>query len=160
MEYRQLGQTDLKVSALGFGCGAVGGLMVKGDKAEMERAVARALESGINYFDTAAMYGDGLSETNLGQVLKTLEATEAIVGSKVQLTAPEMDDIESAINKAVDISLKRLQRDCIDLMQLHNFLGVERQPTRKWVTAEDVAEAMRIFEKIQNQGKIRGALMA
>ncbi len=53
MEKRRFGRTGLDVSLLGFGCGAVGGLMVKGDPADQERAVARALELGINYFDTA-----------------------------------------------------------------------------------------------------------
>ncbi|HEY1300507.1 MAG TPA: aldo/keto reductase, partial [Stellaceae bacterium] len=65
MEMRTLGRTGIRVSALGFGCGAVGGLMVKGAAADQERAVARALELGINYFDTAAMYGNGESEKNL-----------------------------------------------------------------------------------------------
>jgi len=66
MEYRLLGRTGLRVSALGFGCGAVGGLLVRGDYAEMIRAVARGVELGVNYFDTAAIYGAGLSETKPG----------------------------------------------------------------------------------------------
>ena len=59
MEMRTFGRTGLQVSILGFGCGAVGGLMVRGAPADQERAVARALETGVNYFDTAAMYGNG-----------------------------------------------------------------------------------------------------
>ncbi len=70
MEYRQFGRTGLDVSALGFGCGAVGGLLIKGDRKEMVRVVARAVELGITYFDTARSYGDGMSETNLGLVLE------------------------------------------------------------------------------------------
>jgi aryl-alcohol dehydrogenase-like predicted oxidoreductase len=73
METRILGKTGLKVSVLSFGCGAVGGLMVKGAAADQERAVARAMEFGINYFDTAPMYGNGESERNLGRVLKALK---------------------------------------------------------------------------------------
>ena len=73
MEKRRFGRTGLDLSVLGFGCGAVGGLMVKGDAADQERAVWRALELGINYFDTAQMYGDGQSEINLGRVLKALK---------------------------------------------------------------------------------------
>jgi aryl-alcohol dehydrogenase-like predicted oxidoreductase len=61
METLTLGRTGLEVSVLGFGCGAVGGLMVRGNPADQERAVARAVELGINYFDTAAMYGNGES---------------------------------------------------------------------------------------------------
>src|SRR5439155_20668284 len=70
IEDRELGKTGLRVSALGFGCGNVGGLMIRGSVAERERAVARAVELGINYFDTAPAYGDGQSERNLGAALK------------------------------------------------------------------------------------------
>lgn len=59
MEQRTLGRTGLRVSALGFGCGAIGGLMVRGDPAEQRRAVAHAIQAGITYFDTAPSYGDG-----------------------------------------------------------------------------------------------------
>ena len=60
MEQRDLGHTGLRVSALGFGCGSIGGLMVRGDPADQRRAVARALDAGITYFDTAAQYGDAI----------------------------------------------------------------------------------------------------
>src|SRR5260370_9478542 len=73
MEYRVLGRTGLRVSALGFGCGDVGGLMVRGAPADRERGVARALELGINYLDTAPAYGSGESGKNLGQVLRALK---------------------------------------------------------------------------------------
>ena len=66
MERRTLGRTGLDVSVLGFGCGAVGGLMVRGSPGDQERAVARAIELGISYFDTAAMYGNGESERRSG----------------------------------------------------------------------------------------------
>src|SRR5438132_1527810 len=68
MDYRTLGRTGLRVGVLGFGCGNVGGLLVRGTPAEQERAVARAVDLGLNYFDTAPLYGDGQSETNLGRV--------------------------------------------------------------------------------------------
>ncbi|MDQ3811060.1 MAG: aldo/keto reductase, partial [Chloroflexota bacterium] len=74
MEQRDLGRTGLKVSALGFGCGAVGGLMVLGEADEQRRAVGRALDAGITYFDTAPSYGDGRSEVNLGRVMSELGA--------------------------------------------------------------------------------------
>jgi aryl-alcohol dehydrogenase-like predicted oxidoreductase len=72
MEMRALGRSGLRLSILGFGCGAVGGLMVRGDPADQERAIARALDVGVNYFDTAVQYGDGESEKNLGRVLAKL----------------------------------------------------------------------------------------
>src|SRR4029450_3367141 len=118
MEYRQFGRTGLEVSALGFGCGAVGGLLVKGERKEMLRVVARALELGITYFDTARSYGDGVSEANLGLVLAELKP-DVLVGTKVQLGVADLDDIEQAVVASVDGSLKRLRRDHIDLLQLH-----------------------------------------
>ena len=62
MEMRIFGRTGLKLSVLGFGCGAVGGLMVRGDSVDQERTIARAIGAGVNYFDTAVQYGDGESE--------------------------------------------------------------------------------------------------
>src|SRR5215203_2590013 len=101
MEYRQLGRTGLEVSALGFGCGAVGGLLVKGEHKEMLRTVARAIELGITYFDTARSYGDGMSETNLGLILEQLKP-KVVVGSKVQLGAADLNDIERAVIESVE----------------------------------------------------------
>src|SRR5579884_2458047 len=96
MDRRVLGRTGLEVSLLGFGCGAVGGLMVKGAAADQERAVARALDLGVNYFDTASMYGNGESEKNLGRVWKALKP-KAYVGTKVRLPATEPKAIGAAI---------------------------------------------------------------
>jgi len=70
MEMRIFGRTGLKLSVLGFGCGAVGGLMVRGDPImDQERTIARAMGAGVNYFDTAVQYGNGESEKNLGRIL-------------------------------------------------------------------------------------------
>jgi aryl-alcohol dehydrogenase-like predicted oxidoreductase len=88
MEYRVLGRTGLRVSALAFGCGDVGGLMVRGAPADRERGVARAIELGINYLDTAPSYGSGESEKNLGQVLRALRPS-VIVGTKWRLVSTE-----------------------------------------------------------------------
>src|SRR5947208_7565396 len=105
MEKRKLGRTGLDVSLLGFGCGAVGGLMIKGAAADQERAVSRALELGINYFDTAQMYGNGESEKNLGRVLKTLKP-ECYVGTKVRLPPTERGKIGQAIASTLEASHK------------------------------------------------------
>ena len=86
MQHRAFGNTGLQVSVLGFGCGAVGGLMVRGEHRDMFRSVEYALQSGINYFDTARMYGDGLSEIHTGAILRELGAKDALVGTKVRLT--------------------------------------------------------------------------
>src|SRR5262249_21807144 len=122
MEQRTLGRTGIKVSVLGFGCGAVGGLMVRGAPADQERAVARAVERGITYFDTAASYGDGASETNLGRVLQTLRP-EITIGTKFTVLPEDGSHIGDAIARSLEASLKRLGRDSVDLLQLHNRIA-------------------------------------
>ena len=121
MEIRILGKTGLEVSVLSFGCGAVGGLMVKGEVADQERAVARAIEFGITYFDTAPMYGNGVSERNLGRVLKALKRPKVLVGTKVLVEVK--GDIGKFIADAMDESLRRLGLDSVDLYQLHNQIS-------------------------------------
>src|ERR1700736_118170 len=125
MERRSLGTTGLTVSALGFGCGAVGGLMVGGDPAEQRQAVSRALDAGITYFDTAAAYGDGLSETHLGQVMRDLGAwSRVVVGTKVRLRHEELLKPVEAVRASIEASLKRLGRDDVDLLNLHNPIAL------------------------------------
>ncbi|WP_089942779.1 aldo/keto reductase [Candidatus Entotheonella palauensis] len=155
MDYRTLGKTDLRVSALGFGCGNVGGLMIRSEPSERERAVARALELGINYFDTAAQYGNGQSEKNLGQVFKALKPA-AYVGTKFRLTAPDMTDISGAINRALEASLKRLDMEKVDLFQLHNQVGVERSADADMLSVTDVTEqVIPTLHTLKQQGKIQ-----
>lgn len=154
MQYRPLGQTGLNVSVIGFGCGAVGGLLVRGDRREMLATVGRAIELGVNYFDTAAIYGDGVSETNLGRVLAELKA-DILVGTKVQLAATDDEDVAAAVSAGVEASLKRLQRDYVDLIQLHNPIASRRQADRRWVSVDDVRRAVEAFAKLHAAGKVR-----
>jgi aryl-alcohol dehydrogenase-like predicted oxidoreductase len=107
------------VSALGFGCGSIGGLMVRGEAAEQRAAVERALEGGITYFDTAAQYGEGRSEENLGRVLREVGADVA-VGTKIELAAEQVADAPAALRRALEAGLRRLGRERVDLCQLHN----------------------------------------
>ena len=150
----RLGQTDLSVSRLGFGCGSMGGLLVRGDYPTMRQVVARAIELGITYFDTAPLYGNGQSEVNLGAVLRELRA-EVVVGSKVRLTSDEMDDIEAAVARSVEGSLRRLGRDRIDLLQLHNRFGPDTVPERRYLRVADLAAVAHAFAALRQQGKIR-----
>jgi L-galactose dehydrogenase/L-glyceraldehyde 3-phosphate reductase len=153
METRTLGRTGLKVSVLGFGCGAVGGLMVRGSPADQERAVRRAIELGINYFDTAAMYGNGESERNLGRVLKSLKP-DISVGTKVRVPAVERSHIGAAVTASLEASLQRLQLDQIDLFQLHNH--ITRDGRDSDLTPETVlGEVVPAFERLREQGKTR-----
>src|SRR5579859_5964607 len=103
MQQLSLGSTGLTVSALGFGCGAVGGLMVKGEPAEQRQAVSRALDAGITYFDTAASYGDGLSEEHLGQVMRELGAwSKVVVGTKFRLRPDELSNPAAAVRASLE----------------------------------------------------------
>src|ERR1700680_2333377 len=124
MEKRNLGRTGLDVSLLGFGCGAVGGLMVRGNPSDQERAVARALELGINYFDTAAMYGNGESERNLGRVIKSLKP-DILGGTTVRVPDGERRRAAAAVAASLEASLARLQLDHVDLFQLHNHITAD-----------------------------------
>jgi len=150
---RVLGRTGLRVSALGFGCGSVGGLMVRGTPADQERAVAFALERGVNYFDTAAMYGDGVSETNLGRALETLRS-DAIVASKTKVDPARPRAIRDEIARSVEASLRRLRRDRIDVFQLHT--PVARLPGEGVLDVRTVVdEVLPAFAGLRAQGKIR-----
>lgn len=153
MDNRVLGRTGLGVSVLGFGCGNVGGLMIRGTPADRERAVARAMELGINYFDTAPSYGDGESETNLGAVLKRLRA-RVYVGTKFRLTDGDLKDPATAIAQSLEGSLERLGRDGVDLFQLHNHITPRRDDSG--LGATDVLDrVIPALEKLREQGKTR-----
>src|ERR1700755_1788661 len=119
MEYRVFGRTGLKVSLLGFGCGAVGGFMVRGDHAAQERTIARAIDAGVNYFDTAVQYGDGESETNLGRVLQQLKPANVAGGTKVRLAPGEIGRVADAVTRSLEDSLTRLRLDRVDIFHLH-----------------------------------------
>jgi aryl-alcohol dehydrogenase-like predicted oxidoreductase len=152
VEKRRLGKTGLDVSLLGFGCGAVGGLMVGGTAADQERAVARALELGINYFDTAAQYGNGRSEENLGRVLKALKP-DIYVGTKVRLPPTDPGQIGAGITKALEASLTRLQLERVDLYQFHNAI-VGSTAGGNFAVESMLEEVVPAFERLVQQGKI------
>ena len=152
MQSRSLGKTGLTVSTLGFGCGNVGGLIIRGTPAQRERAVARAMELGVNYFDTAPSYGDGESERNLGQVLKALKA-RAQVGTKFRLDPHDLHDIPGAVARSLDQSLKRLALERVDLFQLHNRIESARGAGA--LSLGDVLnEVVPAVQKLRQQGKV------
>jgi len=152
MQSRSLGKTGLTVSTLGFGCGNVGGLIIRGTPAERERAVARAMELGVNYFDTAPSYGDGESERNLGQVLKALRA-RVHVGTKFRLDPHDLHDIPGAVARSLDQSLKRLAMERVDLFQLHNRIESARGAGA--LSLGDVLnEVVPAVRKLRQQGKV------
>src|ERR1700704_79308 len=108
MQLRVFGRTGMQLSVLGFGCGAVGGLMVRGDPADQERTIARAIAAGVNYFDTAVQYGDGESEQNLGRVLQKLKPANVVVGTKVRVPPGEYARVADTVTTSLEGSLTRL----------------------------------------------------
>ena len=155
MDYRKFGNTGIEVSEIGFGCGDVGGLMVRGEHAYQVRAVARAMELGINYFDTASRYGGGQSETNLGRVLKELSA-EVYVGTKYSLGEADPNDLKAGVIQSVEASLKRLGREQVDLIQLHDRISSQTDVSVRAITVSDVlGEVREALEALKFQGKVR-----
>ncbi len=153
MEMRIFGRSGMKISILGFGCGAVGGLMVRGDHADQERAIGRALDSGVNYFDTAVQYGNGESEKNLGRILNKLKPKDAIVGTKVRLP-PNTGPIAEVIAKSLEGSLRRLGRERVDIFHFHNPI-TSAGGGNTLSAAQVLDQVVPAFEALRRQGKVR-----
>jgi aryl-alcohol dehydrogenase-like predicted oxidoreductase len=161
MQYRQMGNTGVAVSEIAFGTGGNAGLMIKGTFEEQVRAAARAIELGINYFDESPDYGDGVSETNLGKVLKEL-GVRPLINTKVEVRNDNLDDIASHVERSVEQSLERLGVDWVDIVQIHNG-PVAQRPELKgrqynilWI--EDYLRArgaLEGLERIRRAGKTR-----
>lgn len=122
MKYRQFGRTGLEFPELVFGCGAVGGLMINGSPEERQQAFDRAMAAGINWFDTAAAYGQGVSETHLGELLAATTGPRPNVSTKFTIDTRN-PDIFGQVEASVTQSLERLQSDKVTLIQLHNPIG-------------------------------------
>jgi aryl-alcohol dehydrogenase-like predicted oxidoreductase len=131
MERRSLGRSGLDVPVLGFGCGGSARLMVGQDKAAQLAAVQAALESGIDYFDTAPAYGDGRSEVNLGAALAALGSPPVTISTKVVLGEDDLDRPRDAVMRSYEGSLGRLGRDRVDMLLLHNRVALQRPSGRR-----------------------------
>ena len=154
MQFRGFGRTGMQLSVLGFGCGAVGGIMVRGGHADQERTVARAIAAGINYFDTAVQYGDGESERNLGRVLQSLKPANVFVGTKVRLPQSDVGRIDEAIITSLEGSLARLRLERVDILHLHNAITADGGGPALSVR-QVLDEVVPAFERLRQQGKIR-----
>ena len=163
---RTLGRSGIKVSPLGMGCWAIGGPWLfngspagwsKVDDAESTRAIHRAIEMGINFFDTAANYGAGHSERVLGQAIKGRRDQVVIAtkfGYHVNEAAKEVayygdkeneSDVARRLRADLDDSLKRLDTDYVDVYQLHvGGLSIER-----------ALQARQVLDELVNEGKVR-----
>ena len=155
MQYRTMGRNGPRVSVLGFGCGAIGGLLTKGDQSEQRRTVARALEAGITYFDTAAAYGNGRSEETIGPLLRELKA-DVTLGTKFAIDQEQIPNAAAWIREQIEVSLKRLGQDSVDLFNLHNRIVFDVSGNPGALSVEDVlgpvAEGL---QKIREAGLVR-----
>ena len=147
MQYNQLGKTDLKVSELSFGTWAIGGTWGKTDDQESLKALQRAMDAGVNFFDTADVYGGGRSEELLAKATKGKES-DIHIASKF-CRAGDIYDPETYSEKSVtaylENTLKRLNRDQLDLYQIHC-------PPLEILKDGKVFE---VLDKLKQQGKIR-----
>lgn len=147
MKYRQLGNTDLKISELSFGTWAIGGSWGKSDDQEALKGLEKAMDAGVNFFDTADVYGDGHSEELLAKATKGKE-DKVYIATKF-CRAGDIHDpktySEEAVTAYCEASLKRLQRETIDLYQIHC-------PPMEILQSGQV---FAVLDKLQQQGKIR-----
>jgi L-glyceraldehyde 3-phosphate reductase len=146
---RRLGRTGLNVPEISFGCGGTAGLMVRGSFEEQCAVVSYALERGIDLFDTSPTYGGGHSETNLGRVLTALGATPR-VSTKVDFAPADADDFAASIERSVQRSLDRLQRQRLDILYVHSRVGRRRDLPGRVLTVADILGAGGIAETLES----------
>ena len=147
MEYRELGKTALRVSAVGFGASPLGNVFGRTEPAEGAAAVRMAVERGINFFDVSPYYGLTLAETRLGEALEGLRERVVLATKCGRYGADEFDFSAGRITAGFEESLKRLRTDYVDLLQAHDveFAQVEQ-------VVEETLPAMR---RLKEQGKAR-----
>lgn len=146
MELRELGRTGLKVSVLGYGASPLGGEFGPIDEAEGIRSVHRALDLGINFFDTAPFYGRTRSETVLGQALEG-RRDRVVLASKVgRYGKTEFDFRPETVLNGLDESLRRLRTDHIDVVYVHDIEFGEHEPI--------ASETIPALERARQAGKV------
>jgi L-galactose dehydrogenase/L-glyceraldehyde 3-phosphate reductase len=157
MQYRTVGKTGVQVSEIGFGCGNNAVLMVRAPYEEQVKVVRRALDAGLNFFDTAFAYGLGKSEENLGRVLKEVDANP-VISTKIRLEAECIGDIKAATIRAVEAGLERLGRERVDFVQLHTRVTSERGMEKRFsLMPKDVLGSNGVidgFKAMRERGKV------
>ena len=149
MEYVQLGKSDLKVSRICLGCMSFGEVQEGGhtwvlNQEQTDEMIKRALELGINFFDTANCYGKGTSETFIGNSFKKFvkNRSDIIVATKVRFNEGALS--KEAIFREIEGSLKRLQMDYVDLYIIH-----------RWDYDHPIEETMESLNELVKSKKVR-----
>lgn len=123
MKYSPLGSTGIQVSAIAFGAGPVSQLLTGDNRDTQRKTIQAAVDAGINWFDTAATYGDGRSEENLGRTLSELRLNDRVhVASKVRVMPHQWSTIGAHVRDSLLGSLRRLRLEKLTLLQVHNSL--------------------------------------
>lgn len=148
MEQRLLGRTGIELSVLGFGASSIGQEFRQVDLGDALKSVVAAIRCGMNYIDTAAYYGRGMSEILLGRILPTLPRDSFIVSSKLGRYAPQHFDFSARrVAESVDITLERLRLDYVDMMFCHDIEFVDLR--------QIVEETLPALRRQQEMGKVR-----
>ena len=156
MKTRRFGRTEFKISQLTFGGGWVGGILIDPDNEIMHKALSLASKKGINWIDTAEAYSEGKSEKNIGELLASFFNDTFQISTKVRLDPNISESIISQIDRKIDASLGRLQRNFVELYQLHN--RIQNISDKNNFSVKDilkkggVADAM---EKFKSEGRIK-----
>ncbi|GDY08078.1 oxidoreductase [Planctomycetia bacterium] len=159
MQYRTLGRTGIKVSAISFGAGPVSGLMTGTDANAQRNVVVAAIEAGINWFDTAPGYGAGSSEANLGRALSEIAPAQPIhIATKVRIPLDSTESISDIIRRSVEESLQRLRVSSVSLLQLHNGVTSGRGDEPAAITPDDILSRGGVadtFDRLREEGLIQ-----
>ena len=147
MKHNRFGRTGLQVPAITFGGGWVGGVLIHGSEEEANAALDRAWAAGIDWIDTAASYGNGVSEQVIGRWLAGRTADQRPRFSTKFRVEPKMGDFEGQVRRSIEQSLGRLAADRADVIILHNQLG----PAHGMTVADALAVAD-VMEKLRDEG--------
>jgi aryl-alcohol dehydrogenase-like predicted oxidoreductase len=150
------GRTGLEISEIAFGGGVTAGALINASEATRWAVLHRAVAGGVNWIDTAPLYGDGASEETIGRHLAVL-SPRPHVSTKVRLDRDHMADIGGAIRRSLEQSLKRLQLERVALLQLHNQIGTaigDRPPLSTQLVLGPVADT---FDRLKEEGLIQAS---
>jgi L-galactose dehydrogenase/L-glyceraldehyde 3-phosphate reductase len=132
--------------------------MIGDDGAAQRATVARAIEAGIDWFDTAAGYGNGRSEENLGRVLAELGAGDRVrIATKVRIPAEAFGRIDDYVRESVAASLRRLRAPRVALLQLHNGITAQRDDEPASLAPADIlgpGGVLQAFRRLQGEGLV------
>lgn len=171
---RRLGLTDLKITEIGFGGAPIGNLYLAVSEEQAQEALGQAVASGIRYFDTAPLYGHGLSEQRLGRFWSTLEEPDFVVSSKVGRIlrkrridepcpqqwvdvpdlVPEFDYSRQGILRSFESSLSRLEMDTIPILLLHDIGAMTHGGNHRALLKKVLDQALPAMYELKKSGQV------